>query len=339
MVRRRFTPKLRTFVAVFLFCAAVVILSGGIRAVSSFTRETGISPATLYSLLSGGTAGLVPIDDRVNVALLGIGGGSHEGSDLTDTILILSFNIKSRAMGMISVPRDLWSDSLKDKVNSAYYYGQEKKKGGGLVLSKAIISDMVGLPVQYGIVFDFTKFTHVIDLVGGITVDVPQAFTDSQYPIAGKENDPCGGDPAYACRYETLRFDAGVERMDGKRALAYVRSRHAEGGEGNDFARGRRQQQVIVALKDRLVSRDIIANPSALMKLYRAFDDATDTDMNMGQLLTVGSMFVHTPKEAITRISIEPYLYEPPVSWYGRYVLLPKDSFAAIREAVRKELR
>ena len=67
---------------------------------------------------------------------------------------------------------------------------------------------------------------------------IPKAFTDSQYPIAGKENDACGGDATFACRYKTVQFQAGSQHMDGKTALMYVRSRHAEGDEGTDFARG-----------------------------------------------------------------------------------------------------
>jgi anionic cell wall polymer biosynthesis LytR-Cps2A-Psr (LCP) family protein len=118
--------------------------------------------------------------------------------------------------------------------------------------------------------------------------------------------------------------------MNGERALKYVRSRHAEGSEGNDFARGRRQQQVILALKERLTSRDILLNAGKLRALYQAFDNATDTDMNMAELITVGKLFLRVPQTNITRISIENEVYSPPESWYGGYVLLPKDSFDEI---------
>lgn len=304
-----------------------------------FMRTTGLTPDVVVKLLVDSGAGLAPINGRVNVALLGIGGGSHEGADLTDTILILSFHLGHKTLGMISVPRDIWSDTLKDKVNSAYHYGEEKKKSGGLVLSKAIISDMIGLPIQYGVVFDFTKFEQIINLVGGITVNVSEGFTDTQYPISGKENDTCNGDTTYACRYETLTFVTGLQHMDGSRALKYVRSRHALGSEGNDFARGRRQQQVLVALKNTVTSRDVLMNPKRLIDLSRAFDDATDSDMNTAQLLTVGKLFLNTGEDHITRISIEDLLYSPQESWYGRFVLLPKESFEDIHKFVIRSLK
>jgi anionic cell wall polymer biosynthesis LytR-Cps2A-Psr (LCP) family protein len=193
---------------------------------------------------------------------------------------------------------------------------------------------MVGLPIQYGLVFDFSKFQTIINLVGGVDIDVPEAFTDTQYPIAGKENDTCSGDTTYACRYETLQFTKGIQHMDGPLALKYVRSRHAEGAEGNDFARGRRQQQILVALKEKLTSKDVLKDPQRIIELYRAFDDATDTDMNIAQLATIGKLFLRVPQSQITRISIESQLYEPPVGMYGRYVLLPSESFDSIHTYV-----
>jgi len=345
--KRTIAPKIRT---VFLITSAVVFvlfLIKGIVEISSFTQQTGMTPSTILGLLFDTGADLTPINDRVNVAVKGIAGGDHAGADLTDTIVVLSFDMKSPSVGMISVPRDIWSDTLKDKVNSAYHYGEEKSraletnadpKKGGLILSKAIISDMVGLPIQHGIVFDFTKFQSIIDLAGGITIDVPQAFVDSQFPIPGKENDECDGDETYACRYEALRFEKGTQTMNGERALKYVRTRHAQGDEGSDFARGKRQQQVIVALKETLTSRKVLWNITNYQKLYKAFDTATDTDMNIAQLATLGKLFLRVQQSNIVSISISHLLYDPPVGWYGRYVLLPQESFSAIHEYVHKQL-
>lgn len=346
--KRTVVPKIRMVILITSAVFFALFFIKGIVWISSCIRETGITPSTFLSLLFDTGADLSPINDRVNIVVLGIAGGDHDGSDLTDTILVFSFQMKNDAVGMISVPRDIWSDTLKDKVNSAYHYGKVKslesesvsvRKKGGLILAKAIISDMVGLPIQYGAVFDFTKFQTIIDLVGGVTIDVPQAFTDFEYPIAGKENDGCGGDETYACRYESLHFDAGSQFMDGKRALAYVRTRHADGSEGSDFARGKRQQQVIVALKEKMTSREILWNVGNMKKLYEAFDIAVDTDMNVAQIATVGKLFLRTPQSRIKRISIEHLLYDPPVSWYGRYVLLPQDSFLSIHDYIQTQLK
>lgn len=333
-------PKIKLALVCFGALVVFVLLVKGFLTVRSFMDQTGITPGTLLKLAFDSGANLKVIEGRTNIVLLGIAGGMHDGSDLTDTILVLSFQRQSQVLSMISIPRDLWSDTLKDKINSAYHYGQDKKKGGGLTLSKAIVSDVVGLPIDYSLVFDFSRFRDIIDLVGGVTVTVPAAFSDTEYPIAGLENDECGGnDPEYRCRYETLHFDAGVQILDGDHALKYVRSRHAEGNEGSDFARSSRQQEVLVALKTKITSPDVLRSPQTLGKLYKAFDTATDTDMNIGELLTVGKLFVQTPQDRVRRVSLEDQLYAPPSAWYGRYVLLPKESFEEIHQYINRSLK
>lgn len=338
-IRRGHVTKIS--IVILLLAAAFVLFIAAKAVLFSlrFMQTTGITPTTLTRLIFDSGANLHPMEGRVNILLLGIPGGNHEGTDLTDTILVLSFHEKNRTLSMISLPRDIWSDTLKDKVNSAYHYGEIKKNGGGLVLAKAIVSDMVGLPIQYALVLDFSGFRKVIDLAGGVEINVPKSFTDSEFPIPGKENDPCNGDPLLRCRYEPLHFEAGTQTMNGDTALKYVRSRHAEGEEGSDFARGRRQQEVLLALKSKLLSKDVYLNPKQAEKLYGAFDEATDMDMNIGEVLTVGKLFMNTPKEQTQRISLEDKLYTPPSSWYGRYVLLPAESFEAIHAFVKSSLK
>lgn len=337
-IQRIYLPKIVVALLLLGIFFVLLMLLKGLFYSYGLMKNTGVTPTTLLRLVFDSGADLKPIDGRVNILLLGIPGGVHDGRDLTDTMLVLSFHQKNQSLAMISIPRDIWSDSLKDKINSAYHYGELKKKGGGLTLSKATISDVIGLPIQYSLVLDFSGFEKVINLVDGVEVHVLKSFTDPDYPIPGKENDECDGDPEYRCRYEALHFDEGVQIMDGARALKYVRSRHADGDEGSDFARGKRQQEVIMALKTKLMSKDIYLKSGEIEKLYSAFDEATDMDMNIGELLTVGKMFMQTTKEKTTRISLEDLLYTPPSSWYGRYVLLPKESFEAIHTTVKSSL-
>ncbi len=305
-----------------------------------FKKETGLSATTVLSLLVNGGVPLATSDSRTNILVLGIGGGTHEGADLTDTMLVVSLQKSNHSIALISVPRDTWSDTLKDKVNSSYHYGEEKQKGGGLVLAKAITEDVTGMPMHYAFVIDFSGFTKIIDLVGGVDVVVPNAFTDTQYPIEGRENDLCGGDVTYACRYEALHFDAGLIHMDGKLALKYVRSRHAEGEEGSDFARSRRQQEVLVALRKKVLNPTLLINPSFDLKLFRAFDDATDMDMTIGELLTIGKAIATTKPEAMKKISFDGELTNPP-SWQydGRYVLVPQESWDAVHAFIKSKLQ
>lgn len=300
--------------------------------------QTGISPTVALQLLFGKGVTLKSTDDRTNILLLGIGGGAHDGADLTDTIMIASISHKTPSVSLISIPRDIWSETLKDRINSAYHYGEEKKKGGGRTLARAIMEDVIGLPIHYVVVIDFSQFEKLIDQVGGVTVTIPKTFTDSEYPIAGKENDLCDGDPLYKCRYETITFTAGNQHMDGATALKYVRSRHAEGDEGTDFARGKRQQDVIIALKDQILSMQPWFHPDIALKLLTFTDQATDTDMTIGEQLTIGKYLAFAKSLNISKIAIDTLLINPPSWMYGRYVLIPEKDFDTIHTYIQHEL-
>lgn len=231
----------------------------------------------------------------------------------------------------MSIPRDIWSDTLKDRVNSAYHYG-------GAVIARVIAREVVDLPIHYVLLIDFSGFEEVIDLVGGVKVNVPQSFTDPDFPIAGREEDLCDGDPEYRCRYSQISFEQGLQEMSGERALMYVRSRHAEGEEGSDFARSRRQQDVMVALKEKLMKPDVYLSPAKVKELLTAFDNATQTDLRIGELTTIGKIVSRTPGSEIRRISLEDQLDPAPLWLYGRYALVPKESWGSIHEFVRSQL-
>lgn len=329
MRRTRFFPYAIGILVllVILFFVGVVKLW---RINENFTKQTGLSLITVGKLVVDGGVPLKSTDDRVNILLLGMAGGTYDGPDLTDTIIVASINLQTKSVALLSIPRDIWSETLKDKINSAYHYGEVKKQGGGMTLARAIIEDVTGLPIHYVVTLDFTQFESIITALGGIDVNVTQAFTDTEYPIAGRENDLCDGDPTFACRYETIHFDVGVQHMDGVVALKYVRSRHAEGDEGTDFARGRRQQDVISALKQKILASKPWFHPSLASTLFKTIDAATDTDMTVGEQLTVGKLMAGTSSSAFTKISIESLLIVPPTWMYGRYVLVPEKDFDTV---------
>lgn len=232
-------------------------------------------------------------ESRVNILFLGIGGGEHDGPLLTDTIIYASIDPKLQKTTLISIPRDLWIQDLKSKINTAYAIGEKRRKGGGLLLAKAAVEKILNQPIDYMLRIDFNGFRKAIDVIGGIDVVVEKSFEDLEYPIAGKEIDTCGftGEDfekratasaipeAFPCRYESLSFQQGIEHMDGARALKFVRSRHAIGSEGTDFARAKRQDIVIKAFKDKVFSLNIILNPNKLMGLYDVFQGSIDTNV------------------------------------------------------------
>lgn len=321
----------------------VVALMGAIWAVGAViqtaSQSTGITIPFLASYFFGDAAGLSPVDKRVNILVMGMGGGNHDGALLTDTMIVLSFHVEKKTVTMISVPRDIWSEELQDKINSAYMYGEKKKQGGGYVLSKALISDLLGIPIQYAMTVDFSSFEALVDAVGGITVSVEQPFTDSRYPILGKEREVCVSDPTDSCRYETIHFDAGVQMMDGKRALQFVRSRHALGIEGSDFARGKRQQLVLASLQKALLSIVRSADVRKGMRVFSQMARLVHSDMNAAALLSLGTMAYQSSRSEITHVSFEDQLFEPEESIYGGYVLILSDTLPHFHEYIKKRLQ
>lgn len=327
-----------------IIITAILLVSTGIACIKliQFARyvehQTGLTPLSLIHLLTDSGVQLHSTDERINILLLGIAGGAHEGGDLTDTIILVSLQLNKPTVTLLSIPRDIWSETLKDKANSAYHYGEKKKKGGGLVLSKAIIEEITGIPVHYTILVDFFRFEQLIDQIGGIDVNVLASFTDAEFPIAGKENDTCGGDLTYKCRYVTVRFEEGIQHMDGRQALMYVRSRHAEGKEGTDFARSTRQQDMLIALKNKIMQMRPWFHPKLAVSLLTLFDEATETDMMVSEQLPVGKLALRITLGDIRKISIEPLFTMAPLWKYNRYVLIPLKDDQTLKALIKSSL-
>ncbi len=269
---------------------------------------------------------------RTNLVLLGTGGEGHTGSDLTDTIIFVSIKIQTGETTLISVPRDLWIPSIRAKINTAYYYGYQKQAtGGGLLLAKSAVSEALNQPVHFAVKIDFSTFSQAIDLLGGIDITIDRSFDDFQYPIAGKENDSCSGDPEYKCRYEHLRFEAGLRHMDGETALKFVRSRHStDPVEGTDFARGQRQEKVISAIKAKLTSIENLKNSKVYQELYDLVSRSVVTDIGpdyYSGFLRLGLKMRKLPFKSFS-LSEPDQLENPPISpkYDNQWVLIPKDN-------------
>ncbi|HMS22314.1 MAG TPA: LCP family protein [Candidatus Levybacteria bacterium] len=238
---------------------------------------------------------------NINILLLGIGGAKHDGPDLTDTIILASINPQKNIVHLVSIPRDLYVDSLQSKINAAYANGQEKG-GKGILLARSTVASITGIRPDYVFVLDFSGFIKLVDLIGGIDVPVQNTLDDYAYPEEGKENELCGvtddglasfsaqiatGSATefdlFPCRFLHLHVPAGVQHMDGELALKFVRSRHALGQEGSDFARSKRQQLVINAVRDKILSLGTLANPVKLIGIVGILGDNIRTDIPEGQ--------------------------------------------------------
>lgn len=329
--------------------------------------KTGSVSPFLFQIIFNKNIELKKTDQNtINVLLLGIAGGKHEGPNLSDTIIFASLNIKESEVTLVSLPRDIWSFDIKSKINTAYAQGEAKKKGGGLILAKSVVGKITGQSIDYAVVINFSGFVKAVDLIGGLDIDVEQSFDDFEYPIAGREDDPCDNNPedleklatassqleAFPCRYQHLHFDKGLNHMDGEAALKFVRSRHAKGGEGTDFARSQRQEKVIKAFMDKVFSLQIIVNPAKLVGLYNAVEQSVNTDIAENEFDDFIKLAQRFQKAKIQSVVIDygdqendrgGLLTHPPINskYNFEWVLIPRtgnEDYSEIYEFIRCKL-
>lgn len=270
-------------------------------------------------------ANIEAISGRTNILILGKGGEEHEAPDLTDTIIFASVSHEKGGISLISLPRDIWISELRAKLNSAYYWGNQKEEGGGIVLAKSTVEEIVGEPIHYGLIVDFSSFKEVIDDLGGVEVEVENSFTDERYPIPGKEDAECDGDPEFACRYETVSFKEGTRMMDGETALKFARSRNAEGDEGTDIARARRQQKIIAAVQKKVLSPSTIFSPRKVRKLFGLAGESIETDITPQAGAILARRLLQARGSIDSHVLDGGYLENPPVSsrYDNLYVFIP----------------
>lgn len=204
-------------------------------------------------------------DGRINILLLGIGGAGHDGPYLSDTILVMSIDPRTKEVAMLSIPRDLYVKIPGygwNKINAADAFGEQKKKGGGPDLSKAVVQNILGIPIHYYARVDFSGFKKAVDSVGGVDLSVDKAIYDPEYP---------GG---------TLRIKAGYQHMNGDLALKYARSRKST----SDFDRAARQQKLLIALREKALNVKTLSNPAKLVGLIDALGSSVRTDLQLSEI-------------------------------------------------------
>ena len=257
-------------------------------------------------------------EGRINFLILGIRGFETNDADLTDTIIFISLDQKSKKAVLLSVPRDLWIEEIQAKINTAYHYG-------GFDLAKKTIAEVLGQEIDYMVVMNFESFGEIVNVLDGVMVNVQRSFDDFRYPIAGKENDLCDGDKEYKCRYEHLHFDAGSQKMDGKTALKYIRSRNAEGEEGTDFARTARQQQLILSLKQKILTPETYLNPDKISRLFKVFQEYLTVDINRWEYGNLALFLAKIDWNQVKIAVLNGNLLLNPKNHYSKqWVLVPK---------------
>jgi len=254
--------------------------------------------------------------ERTNILLLGIDrrGGKGWGYR-TDTMIIVSVDTVNNTVSMLSIPRDLYLEipGVKEtRINEANVYGYSYDyPGGGPALLQRTIEQNFGIPLDYYIMVDFDGFTQVVDTLDGIDVNVPRELHDTQYP------DPRPGDP-YA--YTTIHFDAGWQHMDGQKALRYSRSRMST----SDFDRAKRQQQVLLAIREKAVGLGILNLMPKLPSLFATMGNMFKTDMTLNEMKDLALLAPKIDLENVQSAVIEKPLVYGYRTESGAAVQLPK---------------
>lgn len=256
-------------------------------------------------------------DDRINILLTGIGGKGHDGPELTDTIMIASLKPSTNQLAFLSIPRDL-AVPIKNygwrKINSVNAYGEQDNPGHGEELTMQAVSSILDEPIDYYVKVDFSSFEYLIDAVEGVDVYVERDFMDTTYPT---EID--GG-------VQTIEFKAGWQHLDGATALKFARSRHGNNNEGSDFARAARQQKIISAVKDKLLSTSTLLNPGRLNQLAKIFSEHVHTNLSIWEMVKLAKQVPNVKTDQIKNFVLDDApsgpLYSSTIN--GAYVLLPK---------------
>jgi len=250
-----------------------------------------------------------------NVLILGLDTRSSGETLLTDTIIIASYLPNQKQIVSLSLPRDLWLSSLKTKINALYFYGQKESQPDGTDLMKEEIKRITDKEIKYSVLFDFNTIADIVDILGGVEIEVAKSFDDDYFP----SDDGNGG-------IVHLHFEKGKQRMDGQRVLQYIRSRKsADLSEGTDKARILRQQKVAMALFEKVSSpRFFLFKPRVLGRLLAYWQNNVKADLPLSVLSRMAVellsshqpwLFVNFPSELLTN---------PPISKYGLWVWEPR---------------
>jgi LCP family protein required for cell wall assembly len=249
--------------------------------------------------------------DPINILLLGVDRRiGDEGPPRSDTIIIVHVDPVAKRVDMLSIPRDLLVQIpgyYATKINAAYPFGEldESVPGGGPTLVAQTIEYNFGIPINYFAEVDIAGMEKVVDTIGGVIIDVPGIVKDDQYPTEDSG-------------FTRIKFTPGLQLMDGVTAVRYARTRH----DGGDFSRQTRQQQVLIAIRERAMATGLITNlPDIISELGDSVrTDILGDDPSFLKLYQMASLGQEIGRENIYSHSLGAYVYEEVID--GGYYLV-----------------
>lgn len=257
--------------------------------------------------------------ERFTVLVMGIDRRPDEtGTGFrSDTMILVSMDPATQSLGMLSIPRDLYvvipGYEDRHRVNEALVLGELQQPGSGPYLAMQTIQLNFGIRVHDYLIVDFSAFTRIIDEIGGITLNVPTAIYDPLYP-----DQNYGYDPFY--------IDAGLQHLDGVTALKYARTRHSD----NDFKRADRQQQVIYAMRDKVLDAGMWPHLlSRAPAIWEEINRGIHTQMDFRTMLQLAMYLKDIPREHIHSAVVDYNYSSDYITPKGEQVLLPNQSALA----------
>ncbi len=264
---------------------------------------------------------------RVTILVLGIDERQQEkGPFRTDTMMLLTLDPVTLKAGMLSIPRDLWVPipGYQDaRINTAHFLGDlydyEGNPDGGPGLAMETVEYNLGVPVNYYARLNFQGFVDLVDLIGGIDVNVEKTIHDDSYPTDDY-------------RTEVLHIEPGLHHFDGEMALKYARTRHGS----SDFDRTRRQQKVMLAILDRVTSLEMLPQLATRANdIFATVEDSVSTNMTLDEMLALGGLALKVNREEIRFGVIDEKCTNSWVTPTGAQVLVPlRDCMRQVRDYV-----
>lgn len=265
------------------------------------TNPPGVTPGLTSSSLATLPAGaILPTPDpwtgasRVTVLIMGLDyrdWEANQGPPRSDTMILLTVDPISRTAGMLSIPRDLWVNIPGmgyNKINTAIRFGDlYKVPGGGPGLAMKTVENFIGVPINFYAIVDFYSFEKFIDEIGGIDVNIPAEISV----------DPLGP-------HNTVILKPGVQHLSGAVALAYARNRYTA---NDDYDRSKRQHQVILAIRDRIMSADLL--PQLVLKspaLFNELSSGLRTNLSLQQAIQLAWLAQTIPTGNIQSMVLGP---------------------------------
>lgn len=269
----------------------------------------------------------VPWDGNSRLTILVMGLDFRDWSEdndipRTDSMILASIDPASKTVGMLSIPRDMWVNVPgmgNNKINTAYRWGEAyQTPGGGPALAMQTVEEFIEMPVDYYALIDFNAFVSLIDEMGGLDMHIKEEIVV----------DPVG--PG-----NTRTLEPGVQTLDGATVLAYARQRYA----GNDdFDRSRRQQEVIMAIREQVLQFNML--PTLIAKaprLYQQVAAGITTNLTLDQIIRLALLGAQVPEGNIRKDVIGPpnqvEITTNPED--GQSILLPiPDQIRIVRDSV-----